>query len=163
MDIVKAENTDLGKCADIVFASELGARYYPTRDVLYRQFCEGQQSGDKIYIAKGFNGEISGLVWYQQEGMFHVFPYLHMVAVQNDCKNQGIGKRLMDFFEHESLLGGYNCLRTKVFLTVGEWNQRAVRMYLDRGYQQVGEIAGLYNKRDTEKLYMKIVTASQFR
>lgn len=163
MDIVKVENADLGKCTDIIFESGLGEWYYPSKEMLYKQLKSGMERQDKIYVAKDSDEDIKGIVWYQQEGMFHVFPYLHMIAVKSDCQHQGIGRKLLDFYEYDALISGYNRLRTKVFLTVGDFNTYAERMYLNRGYVQIGEINDLYRKRTTEKLYMRIVTASEFR
>lgn len=163
MEIVKAQNADLEKCVEIIFESGLGAKYYPTRETLYKQLKTGMREGDKIYIAKDIDEDIKGIVCYQQEGMFHVFPYLHMVAVKSNYQHQGIGRKLLDFYEHDALISGYNRLRTKVFLTVGDFNIKAEKIYLDRGYVQVGEIGDLYRKRTTEKIYMKIVTARQFQ
>lgn len=163
MDIIRAQSLDLGQCVDIIFESELGTRYYPTKETLYKQLDSGMKEGDKIYVAKELDEEIKGIVWYQQHGMFHVFPYLHMIAVKNTCQCQGIGKKLLDFYEQDALLSGYNRLRTKVFLTVGDFNTRAERTYLNRGYVQVGKIENLYRKRATEKIYMKVVTAREFQ
>ncbi len=162
MDIIRMEFIDLEKCVDIIMKSELGARYYPTKEILYQQLKKGMQAGDKIYVAKDSDEDIKGIVWYQQEGMFHVFPYLHMIVVKSNCQRQGIGRKLLDFYEYDALTTGYNRLRTKVFLTVGDFNTDAERIYLNRGYVQVGQIDNLYRKRTTEKIYMKIVMAREF-
>ena len=162
MDIVEVESTELEECSDIVFESEMGKRYYSSNKEVYRRLRAGMEEGDKIYTAKNHNGCMKGILWYQQEGIFHAFPYLHMIVVRNSCQYQGIGKSLLDFFEYNTLVNGYNTLRTKVFLTVGDYNINAENIYKKRGYIQVGEIADLYRKGTTEKLYMKIVTASEF-
>lgn len=163
LEIVRAQIADLEKCAEIIFESGVGAKYYPTKEILYKQLRAGMREGDKIYIAKDIDGDIKGVVWYQQKGMFHSFPYLHMMAVKSNCQHQGIGSKLLDFYEHDALISGYNRLRTKVFLTVGDFNINAEKIYLNRGYVQVGEIGDLYRKRRTEKIYMKIVTAREFQ
>lgn len=163
MDIVKAESEDLEECTNIIFASELGKIYYPNRNAIYEQIREGICTGDKVYVAKNSGGDTEGCVWYQQKGMFRVFPYLHIIAVKNECQCHGIGKILLDFFEYDALCSGYNRLRTKVFLTVGDFNVGAERFYLKSGYRKIGEIENLYRKKITEKIYMKVVRASDFR
>lgn len=94
------------------------------------------------------------------EGIFHSFPYLHMIAVRDDLRGRGIGTELMDFFERDALENGRNKLRTKVFLTVADFNPAAEAMYEHRGYVGLCELPGLFRRRVTEKLMMKTVTAS---
>ena len=77
------------------------------------------------------------------EGIFHSFPYLHMIAVRDDLRGRGIGTELMDFFE-----------------TVADFNPTAEAMYEHRGYVGLCELPGLFRRRVTEKLMMKTVTAS---
>ena len=91
------------------------------------------------------------------EGIFHSFPYLHMIAVKNEYQNQGIGTLLLDFFENDVLLHGKNQMRTKVFLLVGDFNRTAEQIYQKRGYQEICQIEGLYRRTITEKLMMKTV------
>lgn len=163
MDIIKAENKDLEECVHIIFTSELGKIYYPNQDAVYGQMSEGMCAGDKIYAAADSDRNIKGIVWYQQKGIFRTFPYLHIIAVKNEFQCQGIGKELLEFFEYNALCSGYNRLRTKVFLTVGDFNLNAERFYIKNGYSKVGEIDNLYRKNITEKIYMRIIKASDFR
>ena len=104
---------------------------------------------------------ILGVIWYQREGMFHSFPYLHMIVVRDEFKRQGIGSKLMDFFEQDVLLNGNNHLRTKVFLTVGDFNPTAEQFYLARGYTELCVLKDLFRRGVAEKLMMKKVSASK--
>lgn len=85
--IVRAEADDLEQCVDILFESEIGRKYYPHRELLRTEVQKGFVT-DKIYVKKCPRGEgssdadVLGVIWYQLEGMFHAFPYLHMVAVK---------------------------------------------------------------------------------
>ena len=109
---------------------------------------------------RGYCGDdIRGVVWYQREGMFHSFPYLHMIVVKEGYRQQGIGTSMMDFFEQDVLNKGKNHLRTKVFLTVGDFNLSAYQFYLSRGYIELGKFESLFRKGITETLLMKRVTA----
>lgn len=46
----------------------------------------------------GYRGkDTQGVIWYQREGMFHSFPYLHMIAVREGYRRQGIGTSMMVF------------------------------------------------------------------
>lgn len=95
------------------------------------------------------------------EGMFHSFPYLHMIAVKEDCRGQGIGTELMDFFERDVLENGKNHMRTKIFLTVADFNPGAEALYTQRGYSPICTLKGLFRRQVTEKVMMKIVTSDR--
>jgi ribosomal protein S18 acetylase RimI-like enzyme len=84
------------------------------------------------------------------EGAFHVFPYLHIIAVKENFRGMGIGKKLLAFFE-ETVFSD----NSKVFLVVADFNPGAKRLYEHLGYQQVGVIPGLYKEGVSEYLMMK--------
>ena len=164
MPILQAKLSDLKECTDIIFFSELGKKYYPRRELLEKEMCQGMER-DKVYVYKTEDTEcgVLGVVWYQPEGIFRSFPYLHMIAVKNGFEHQGIGRALLDFFEADVLKSGNNHIRTKIFLTVGDFNQRAEEIYRQRGYKEICELPDLFRNKITEKLFMKIVSASDER
>ena len=164
--IVRAESNDLEQCVSILFDSEIGRNYYPRREMLKAELERGLEQ-DKLYVMKcteaalSTGADIQGVIWYQPEGIFHAFPYLHMIAVKRECQGKGIGTELLDFFEHDALVNGRNKMRTKVFLTVADFNGGAEALYLRRGYGKLCEIDGLFRKGVTEKLLMKTVAAKK--
>lgn len=163
MAIVRADEQDLEQCVDIVFSSDLGKHYYPKRELLKAEMLKGF-THDSIYVKTspvGINSgkkEVLGMVWYQMEGMFHSFPYLHMIAIKENYRSQGIGTELMDFFERDVLENGKNHILTKIFLTVADFNPNAETLYLRRGYSPICTIKGLFRRQVTETVMMKIVT-----
>ncbi len=166
MPIVKAQKTDLEQCVDILFVPGLGELYYPQRELLYTEL-EKRISAGEVFIEKiaaggGITSEpdIQGVIWYQREGLFCSFPYLHMIAVRDECRRQGIGSALMDFYEQDSLRVGKNKIRTRAFLLVSEQNLPAQRFYQGRGYVEVGRFEKLFRRGVTEILLMKKVKAS---
>ncbi len=96
------------------------------------------------------NQNYKGFMWIILDGIFHSFPYLHIVAVKQESRNQGIGKKLLKFFED-------SCLKdfSKIFLVVADFNPDAKRLYEKNGYIQVGAIPNLYMDGITEHLMMK--------
>ena len=151
---------DLSQCIDILFVPEIGQLYFPKRELLEAELKKSMLS-DCVFVDKSMDGNtIQGVIWYQREGLFHTFPYLHMIAVHDDCKHKGVGSILMDYFEQDSLRYGKNKMRTKVFLLVNELNTNAQKFYLNRGYEEVGRLDSLFRKGVTEKLFMKKVTAN---
>ena len=160
MSIVKMEECHFSQCVDILFASELGRNYYPRRELLEDELRKGSTT-DELYV-KATGGvtsdvEVLGVIWYQMEGMFHSFPYLHMIAVREDMRGAGLGTELMDFFEQDVLARGRNHIRTKAFLTVGSFNGTAEAFYQKRGYVGLTTIDGLFRRGISEKLMMKKV------
>lgn len=161
MEIEKLKSKDLNECVDILFIPEIGQQYFPKREMLQEEL-EKSLGLDCIYVEKSANGKtIQGVIWYQREGLFHSFPYLHMIAVRGDCRHQGVGNRLMDFFEQDSLRGGKNNMRTKAFLLVRDLNSDAQEFYLKRGYKEMGKLDSLFRKGVAEKLLMKNVTVNK--
>lgn len=160
MAIVKAKLDDLDPCVDILFIPEIGQLYFPRRELL-RSEMEKSINMDEIFVEKSpQDSKILGVIWYQRDSLFHSFPYLHMIAVRGDCRNQGVGARLMDFFEQDSLCAEKNRIRTKAFLLVNDLNTSAQRFYKNCGYEEVGRFENLFRKGVTEKLLMKKVTSS---
>ena len=91
--------------------------------------------------------------------MFHSYPYLHMIAVRDDMRGKGIGTELMDFLESNILEKGKNHIRTRVFLTVADFNPGAEIFYSRRGYKKLCEIPDLFRKNITERVMVKTVAA----
>lgn len=161
MAIERVSAEELNQCSDILFVPEIGQLYFPKKEMLQEEL-EKSMDWDCVYADKSPDGEtIQGVIWYQREGLFHSFPYLHMIAVRSDCRHQGIGNRLMEFFEQDSLRGGKNKMRTKAFLLVSDFNSNAQKFYLSRGYEEMGRLDSLFRKGVAEKLLMKQVTANK--
>lgn len=151
---------DMGLGTSLVFGTSLGREYYPTEEFLRLEIERGIEEDDCHVATEG--GQVVGLVWFQRRGAFRSFPYLHLIAVRDDCQGRGIGRRLMDFFEREILEDGPRRLvRTKAFLLVSRDNERAMSMYRGRGYQEVASLDGLFRKKDTEVLMVKHVVRRQ--
>ena len=159
MSIVKAIKENFGECADIIWETEMGKKYYPTKKYLLKEIEKGQ-GREEIYVVKTDAGDIQGVIWYQLTGMFHEFPYLHIVAVKDKYQNQGIGSKLLEFFERDVLKNGKNHISTKVFLSVGEFNGKAEKLYVSKGYEKLCEVEGLFRKNIMEKIYVKQIVSS---
>ncbi len=147
--IVQGSIENINDCEDALLNSELGRRYFSkkgsARNALEKGFAKKE-----IYIAMDINQNCIGFIWFILDGIFHSFPYLHIIAVKQESRNQGIGKKLLKFFE-DSCFKDYN----KLFLVVADFNPDAKKLYEKIGYIQVGTLPSLYREGITEHLMMK--------
>lgn len=147
--IIKAGLEYIDDCEKALLNSELGRRYFSkkgnARKVLQKAFYE-----DDVYVALDENKNCVGFIWFVLNGMFHSFPYLHMIAVKEEYRDLGIGKKLLKFFED-------HCFEesSKIFLVVADFNTDAKRLYENMGYREVGSVPNLYRAGITEHVMMK--------
>jgi ribosomal protein S18 acetylase RimI-like enzyme len=149
MDIIKGSIEYINDCEEALVNSELGKRYFLQKGTARKTLQEGFAKGE-IYISLDASGGCNGFIWIILDGIFHSFPYLHIIAVKQESRNQGIGKKLLKFFE-DSCFKDYS----KLFLVVADFNPNAKILYEKIGYVQVGTIPSLYRKGITEHLMMK--------
>jgi len=83
--------------------------------------------------------------------MFHSFPYIYIISVKEESRNQGVGKELLKFVEKSSFKE-----YSKLFLVVADFNPEAKRLYERIGYSEIGYIPNLYREGITECLMMKV-------
>jgi len=147
--ITKAELNNLSDCKVALLNSKLGDELFPSEKKAHDLLKEGINNGE-IYAAIDQDNSCLGFIKIIWEGMFNVFPMVHIIAVQENFRNQGIGKALLAYFE-KLAFPAYS----KVFLTVEDFNPDAMRLYERLGYIKVGEIPGLYKAGVTDYLMMK--------
>lgn len=148
--ITKGNIDYINDCEAALVNSELGIRYFSEKGSARKTLEEGFAK-EEIYIALDNNQRCMGFIWIILYGIFHSFPYLHIIAVKEEYRRNGVGKKLLKFFE-EICFKDY----TKVFLVVADFNPNAKRLYEKIGYIEVGSIPNLYREGITESLMMKI-------
>ena len=148
--ITKGNIDYINDCEAALVNSELGIRYFSEKGSARKTLEEGFAK-EEIYIALDNNQRCMGFIWIILDGIFHSFPYLHIIAVKEEYRRNGVGKKLLKFFE-EICFKDY----TKVFLVVADFNPNAKRLYEKIGYIEVGSIPNLYREGITESLMMKI-------
>lgn len=128
--IINAENKHLTDCKIALQKSDLGRVYFPDEDKAHNAINEGISKGE-ICVAINEENMVLGFIWVIQKGAFHSYPYLHIIAVKEEYRGFGIGKRLIEYIEK-------NSGSSKLFLVVGDFNPRAKKFYLDYGFKEVG-------------------------
>lgn len=148
IEIVRGSQKHLDDCEEALLNSKLGKMYFENEGSGKRAIQEGLEQGN-LYVAL-YNGECVGFIFYLPKGVFHSFPYIHLISVKEAYRSKGIGKKLMDFLEELVFVN-----KDKIFLVVADFNPEAKHFYQKIGYHQVGEIPSLYRKGITEYLMMK--------
>jgi ribosomal protein S18 acetylase RimI-like enzyme len=149
INIIKAENKHLFDCKIALQKSELGRVYFPEEDKAIKALNEGISKGE-VFIAINKEHECLGFIWFILNGAFHCFPYLHIIAVKEEFRNLGIGKKLLQYVEETTSKNS-----SKLFLVVADFNPRAKQLYQNIGYKEIGTIPSLYKRGVTECLMMK--------
>lgn len=137
-------------CTEALVNSELGRRYFSKEGSGRKALEEGFTKGE-IFVALDNNGSCKGFMWIILNGIFHSFPYLHIIAVKEENRNEGIGKKLLKFFEDICFNDN-----KKAFLVVADFNPGAKTLYERMGYVEVGAIPNLYRAGITEYLMMRL-------
>jgi ribosomal protein S18 acetylase RimI-like enzyme len=147
--ISRANDRHVPDCMAALANSELGRVYFPEEEKALASLAEGV-AREEVFVAVDEAGECLGFIWFTLGGAFHSYPYLHVIAVKEEHRGEGIGKKLLAFFEEGVFAGA-----AKAFLVVADFNPDARRLYERLGCRQVGEIPGLYREGVTEYLMMK--------
>ena len=77
-------------------------------------------------------------------------PLIEYLCVADGHRSQGLGTRLINFFEEELFPDADN-----VYLFVSDINPAAIRLYVRLGYQQVGAFPNFNLEAQTEFLHRK--------
>jgi ribosomal protein S18 acetylase RimI-like enzyme len=147
--VVKGSIDYLDDCEDALVNSELGKRYFSEKGSARKSLEEGF-SKSEIYVAIDNDNNCKGFVWVILNGIFHSFPYIHIIAVKSENRGQGIGKILLKYVEDAN-----SNKYIKLFLVVADFNPDAKRLYEKMGYSAIGDIPNLYRNGITECLMMK--------
>ena len=145
---VKGNEKHLKDCRDALCQSTLGEKYFSSPGSAGNAILEGIRQGN-LYVA--LIGEACiGFAYIIPKGAFHSFPYLHIIAIKEEYRGQGIGKALLDYSERIA-----SEMADRLFLVVADYNPEAKRFYERNGYQQVGVIPDLYRPGITEYMMAK--------
>ncbi|GKU24925.1 GNAT family N-acetyltransferase [Clostridium folliculivorans] len=150
MDVVikKGEIENLEDCYEALINSEIGEAYFESFDA--RKILLSGLKNKEIDVAIDILGKCVGFIWYERYGTFGIHTYLHIIAVRQEFRGKGIGKKLIKQFEENIFKKD-----SMIFLMVADFNKDAKKLYEKIGYEQVGIIPSFYRKGINEHLMMK--------
>lgn len=122
----------------------------PDRDILAEWLYPHLKEGNVI-VANNSNGEPVGVMVYLMDGMYGGLPYLELLGVRQDVRGQGVGGKLVDFFVELCRKAGYK----KCFVCVSDFNVRAKKLYVKKGFQPIVLIPDMLKKGIGEWTLMK--------
>jgi len=151
VDIQFSKGTEeyLDSCIKAMEHSSMCTAYFQSEESRANAVMEGIHRGT-LYVVL-CSGECAGFAYFIPEGAFHAFHYLHLIAIKEEYRGKGIGKKLLEFIENILFKS-----RDKIFLLVGDYNPDAKIFYEKSGYKYLATIPSLYRKGIDEFLMMKV-------
>jgi ribosomal protein S18 acetylase RimI-like enzyme len=128
--------------------SEIGETYFKYFDA--KRMLATAINKKEIDISLDINDECTGFIWYNSDGAFGMHGYLHIIAIKEKHRNQGIGSELIKHCENS-----ISEEDDKLLLLVAEFNRKAKMLYERMGYKQVGLLPDFYKEGIDECLMMK--------
>lgn len=148
-----ASVSDICDIADIIMDCSIGQDYYPSQAILNNKLKEGIRRKE-VWICKD-NNIIIGVLWVMKKGMFGSYPYLHIIAVKEGWRFNGVGSKMMKYL-HDNIVGtDSDFLLKKLFLLVNTDNKSAIKFYEKFEYMEICEIDSLFRKGKKERLMIK--------
>lgn len=149
LSIRTAGQEHLNECVNALLYSDLGRIYFTEEAKARTALLEGLEKR-QLSVVFNEDNHFIGFFWLIPQGAFHSFPYLHIIAIKEEYRGKGHGKKIMQYIETRVFKES-----SKLFLVVADFNPVAKRFYEALGYKETGVIPGLYKAWVTEYLMMK--------
>lgn len=94
--------------------------------------------------------EVTGYVIFTPESVFARGGYLRAIAVAQELRGRGVGKKLMAFAERQTAH-----LSEYLYLCVSSFNRQGQAFYKRLGYSRAGMLHGLIRPGSAEYIYWK--------
>jgi len=146
MNIQKAHLNDLEHIVNIIVDSSIGEIYFKNKNL--SKIIGSAISSDDFHVL--YDNEIVGFIWSKKDASFDKYPFLHLITVKSEMRGKGYGRALLDYFENQLYKDA-----EKLFLMVGDFNERAKKLYEELDYKEVGILPSFYCDSVNEYLMMK--------
>lgn len=131
--------------SDIELFQEYGLNPKRAREILEEHLNEKSRF---LYTAL-IDNHFAGMIDIVEKGFCALTPYVQQLVVSQKYSGQGVGRRLMNFFE-ENYKNKYG-----FSLLVNEKNQSAISFYEKLGYSRIGKVEGYIRPNLNELIYFK--------
>ncbi|ENK0556752.1 GNAT family N-acetyltransferase [Clostridium botulinum] len=118
----------------IEYASELDFQFILDNDRhVSKQLIKNKLKEKEIMIAKDQDNKIIG--WLRYSYFWDNTPFMNMLYLNENYRNKGIGKKLVEFWETEMKSKGYELVMTSTLS-----NEQAQHFYRKLGYKDAGSL-----------------------
>ncbi len=113
--------------------------------------CMQSLEGDfkEVYTVT-YNNQFAGFVVLQMVGSFK--GYIQTICIKPEHRSKGLGSAVLAFCEERIFKVSRN-----VFMCVSSFNERAMQLYVKRGYEKVGDLKDFLIKGHSEFLLRKTI------
>jgi len=88
--------------------------------------------------------ETTPIGWLRFGYLYDEIPFINMIALEDEHQKQGIGSKLVKFWEEEMKKAGYD-----MALTSSQANEEAQHFYRKLGYEDAGSLLGINNEPES--------------
>ncbi|WP_027626342.1 GNAT family N-acetyltransferase [Clostridium lundense] len=118
----------------IEYASELDFQFILDNDRhVSKQLIKNKLKEKEIIIAKDQDNKIIG--WLRYSYFWDNTPFMNMLYLNENYRNKGIGKRIVEFWETKMKSKGYELVMTSTLS-----NEQAQHFYRKLGYKDAGSL-----------------------
>jgi len=142
--IQTVDSIKMNSCASLMAVSDPWVTLGLDIDHCRRSF-EGE--GKEIYVLE-YKGEVAGFVIIQVLGSFK--GYIQTLCISEKYRGRGWGHGLLQFCQER-----IRKISPNIFICVSSFNTKAIRLYLEFGFEQVGELRDFVRSGFTELLLRK--------
>ena len=151
--IVPLSEDKISESSKFLFETEIGKKYYLYEKNIKKALINAY---DKDYIFLAYeNNIIIGVLWFLENGAFNLYPYLHILVVDQKHRGNGYGKKLLSYMEKKLL---EKKITNKIYLLVNSDNKVAQKMYYKAGYNSIAYLKDIYIKGVDEKKKKKFLS-----
>jgi ribosomal protein S18 acetylase RimI-like enzyme len=116
------------------YASELDFEFIPGNDRhVSKQLIKNKLKEKEIMVAKDQENKVIG--WLRYNYFWDNTPFMNMLYLNENYRNKGIGKELVEFWENEMKIKGYKLVMTSTLS-----NEKAQHFYRKLGYKDSGSL-----------------------
>lgn len=146
-EVKKLSESDLNECTESFKESSLNQAY----DGQVLDWIKTGLQRNELWGAETSSGEIVAIMWIEENGFFHEYPYLALICVKSTYQGQGVGTFLLMIYEAMAR----SLSKKKITLMVGDFNVKAKKLYERMGYREIGKVESAYMPEIAEYIMLK--------
>ncbi len=137
--------------AEAIFReSSIQERYFEGNSTLSRSLQQAAELGE-LFLGKNEEGRVVAIMRSTDKGFCSIYPYIKLLGVDPDFRGKGVGSFMFDQIEERARQKGSR----RITLMVSDFNERAEKAYVKRGYRRLCAIPDCVKMGIEEHLMIK--------